>query len=406
MDSQIQTDFIDCEKKEDERPLFSVIVLCYKNRGYLNGMLKSIFCQNYPNIQLIVSDDGSRDFVPSEVEEFINLNKGENIKEVIVNKNQENMRTVRHIDKVLKYADGEYIVFTAADDRFNNPSALTIFVDNFMNNTDDLWAVASCNIMTSNYEKSIYVTPTEADAECLSTGDARKIFSRWSRRGIAIPCSMAFRKSAFDAVGGIDLEYNYLEDWPLVLKLLRNGYAPIYIKDIVAVHSAGGVTNSNCAYGVEVRAAFFDDKELVYQKEVKPYIDMLEPEDLALLAEYRKEINSRQYFLDVKWVLATKKEKLKLLFDNKDYFKWLIEDKYWKIDKYIKRKKMILFSQVLLFVSGVFTLCSFDQLPWLFDLCAYLYLVMSCVLLALAFISYPIKRYFVRIQDKRKKLVN
>ena len=40
--------------------------------------------------------------------------------------------------------------------------------------------------------------------------------------------SNGFYKRALDIIGGVDLNYVYLEDWPMVLKLLRNGYMPIF----------------------------------------------------------------------------------------------------------------------------------------------------------------------------------
>ena len=75
----------------DYCPLISVLVLCYKNRALLNGMLKSIAMQKYPNIQLIVSDDGSSDFFVDEVKNYIASLKADNIREIIVRKNKENI---------------------------------------------------------------------------------------------------------------------------------------------------------------------------------------------------------------------------------------------------------------------------------------------------------------------------
>ena len=82
----------------DYCPLISVLVLCYKNRALLNGMLKSIAMQKYPNIQLIVSDDGSSDFFVDEVKNYIASLKADNIREIIV----------RKIKKILVL----YVIFT------------------------------------------------------------------------------------------------------------------------------------------------------------------------------------------------------------------------------------------------------------------------------------------------------
>lgn len=389
-----------------ELPLCSVIVLCYKNRNLLNGMLDSIFQQDYPNIQLIVSDDGSDDFFAEDVNRYIRQNKTDNIRDVIVMKNPENMGTVRHVAKVLKEASGEFVVFTAADDRFNNDSSFSLYCESFLRQPDKLWLVARCNILTPDYRRSIYVTPTESDLPFFHSGDSVRLFSRWARRGMAIPCSMAFRREAFDVVGGIDLDYFYLEDWPLVLKLLRAGHAPIFLATITAVHSAGGVTNSNQRYGLETRRRFFEDKELVFKKEVEPYLDLLTPEDLDALKTYRREIMERNYFLDITWAGASRKQKLKILLSGQ-HLGWIIEKKFEQFGTRIQKKKMLLLSQILIALSVV--LLSFQGNSLLYAVYSSMGLIdlsIGILLILIALASYPIHKIVQKNQEKRKSIVN
>lgn len=389
------------------KPLISVIVLCYKNRHLLNGMLNSILNQTYSNIQLIVSDDGSDDFDVEEVREYILNNAKYNVKDVIVRKNPQNLKTVKHFHSILPLADGEYIIFTAADDRFQNEGVLEKYAELFAQNNDKLWLVASCNFLTPDYKKSVYISPTEMDRPFFVEGDSSKLFSRWSRRGMAVPCSMAFRKKAFDVVGGIDLDYVYLEDWPLVLKLLRSGNAPIYMREIAALHSVGGVTNSNQRYGVEVRKKFFDDKELVYQKEVKPYLNLLTKEDLNLLKCYRKEINARNYFLQINWQVASSYKKTFYLF-NPTYLLWLLEAAFNRYEKYLRKPIMLVISQFCLLASalllGIET--SSDYLNMVFNTFGYLHFTVSIILLLIVLFLIPFCRYVYSKRALRKMLVN
>ena len=53
------------------RPLVSVGVLVYKNFHYIKDVINSILEQDYPNIELIISDDGSPDFCAKEIENYI-----------------------------------------------------------------------------------------------------------------------------------------------------------------------------------------------------------------------------------------------------------------------------------------------------------------------------------------------
>lgn len=404
---------MDMTKKEslevyplEEYPVWSVIVLCYKNQDKLYGMLDSVFIQDYPRIQLIISDDGSYDFDVEMVRDYVEKNRGNNIIDVIVRKNAENMKTVTHVITVLELA-GNNIVLTAADDRFISDSSITAYNRAFIGNPDALWAVARCNVVTPDYQRSIYLTPTAEDIPYFEAGDAKRLFSRWSRRSMAVPCSMAFRRAAFDAVGGIDSSYAYSEDWPLVLKLLRSGHAPIFLHKITAAHSTGGVTNSNTTYGVDVRRAFYMDKLHLFEQEVEPYLDMLEPEDLHAYRLYRKEIFDRAWFLDTEWEGQSRVKKLKLAFSSFQHFCWVLEEQYRKRERLIQPARMLFISQLLLFISKyLFSPDLEGKLRPVYLAAAWIdfFAALMFVLFTLIWVLFGI--VFKRKQEIRRKLVN
>lgn len=91
-----------------EFPLVSVIIPCYNHAMYLSKAFESIFLQNYPNIEVIVIDDGStdntRDVVLSTpgVNYFFQQNSG--------------LSAARNTG--IKQSKGEYLVFLDADDWF------------------------------------------------------------------------------------------------------------------------------------------------------------------------------------------------------------------------------------------------------------------------------------------------
>ena len=48
----------------------SVIVPCYNHELFIRECINSILNQNYPNIELIVIDDGSKDTCPKIIQEL------------------------------------------------------------------------------------------------------------------------------------------------------------------------------------------------------------------------------------------------------------------------------------------------------------------------------------------------
>lgn len=397
-------EFQDIDKSE--YPLLSVCVLCYKNSRLLPEMLDTIFAQSYPRIELIVSDDGSPDFSVDDVREYIGKKQRSNIEQVLVLKNEENLGTVKHIHKVLQGVSGEYVIFTAADDRFAGKDVSKWYVQGFQENPEAQWLVAQCAITTPDYKRTIYVAPTETDAPYFKSGDARQLFSRWSRRGMAVPCCMAFKREAFDLVGGIDLEYQYLEDWPLVLKLLRGGHAPVYLEKVAACHSTGGVTNSNDRYGIAIRKAFYDDKYLIFRKEVEPYQELISAEDQKLRKQYVREIMDRNYFLDIDYQTPSKAAKLKAALRKPRNFFWAFEVEYMKRKDKIKRKKMIAVSQVLFLLSFFFFQFEGGFLPEIIFLGMGIFdMLAGGFLFFCGFATYPLELYYKLKMNKRRKLV-
>ena len=392
---------------ETEFPLFSILVLCYKNQELLYGMLDSIFRQDYPRIQLVVSDDCSADFSVEQVKEYIDLHKRSNIVDVVVRSNEKNMRTVRHVDHALSFCTGEYLVFTAADDRFCGTDTISTYVEQFLRKPDRVWLVAKCSVTSEDYKQHIHYLPTDADQPFFAREDAGLLYSRWARRGMAIPCCMAWRRDAISLVGGIDLNYLFMEDWPLELKLLRMGHAPIFCDQVTALHSTGGVTNSNDRYGREIRRLFFEDKYTIFRTEVKPNFHLLRKEDQKAYRQYQREIMARHYFFFIDWPDTSAAKKLLLLLAKPIRGWWLFENLFMKIKDHIPKKKLLIGGQGLLLLSMLFLNndgAAFTD--YLFRAVGWIDLVVGLLVLAGTLMCYPLSKHFDKKAKLRHDLVN
>ena len=394
-------------KADAQFPLFSILVLCYKNQELLYGMLDSIFRQDYPRIQLVISDDGSADFSVEQVKEYIELHKRSNIVDVVVRSNEKNMRTVRHVDHALTYCTGEYLVFTAADDRFCGTDTISTYVEQFLRKPDRVWLVAKCSVTSSDYKQHIHYLPTDTDQPFFAREDAALLYSRWARRGMAIPCCMAWRKDAFSLVGGIDLNYLFMEDWPLELKLLRKGHAPIFCDQVTALHSTGGVTNSNDRYGKEIRRLFYEDKYRIFCTEVRPNFHLLRPEDKKAYRQYQREIMARHYFFYIDWPDTSAFRKLVLFLTKPVRAWWLFENLFMKIKDHIPKKKLLIAGQGMLLLSMLFLNNEgADVTDYLFRTLGWIDLVGGLLVTAGALMCYPLGKHFEKKAKLRHDLVN
>lgn len=109
----------------------SVIILTYNQMDYLYDAIKSVLNQDYPNIELIVSDDASCNFQKGMLEKFIEENKTDNIKNTIIIVNSSNVGTVKNINGALKKCTGDIIMPLASDDVFYDKTIVSKVVDRF-----------------------------------------------------------------------------------------------------------------------------------------------------------------------------------------------------------------------------------------------------------------------------------
>lgn len=100
-------------------PLVSIIIPVYNHEEYIVQALTSVLEQSYPNIEMIVIDDGSKDRSPIIIEELIqkwNLNKRSGRKATFIK--QANQGAHNAINKGLSLATGQFLTILNSDDYY------------------------------------------------------------------------------------------------------------------------------------------------------------------------------------------------------------------------------------------------------------------------------------------------
>ena len=93
--------------------LVSVLLATYNQKNYVLECLNSIKNQTYKNIELIISDDSSKDGTEKIINKFIEENKNLKIKFFIQKKN---LNISRNFNFLFKKSKGRYIIFFGGDD--------------------------------------------------------------------------------------------------------------------------------------------------------------------------------------------------------------------------------------------------------------------------------------------------
>lgn len=97
-----------------KQPLVSVIVPAYNHENFVLDSINSIIDQDYPYVELIVINDGSKDNTHSMIEKITPLCKSRFVRFEYVN--QENQGLSKTLNQGVLWSQGEFITVLASDD--------------------------------------------------------------------------------------------------------------------------------------------------------------------------------------------------------------------------------------------------------------------------------------------------
>ncbi|GHV10404.1 hypothetical protein FACS1894162_4290 [Bacteroidia bacterium] len=183
-------------------PLVSVIIPVYNMRDYLSETLDFILASDYPNIEIIVMDDGSMDQSleiaqlyakkTPQIKYFTQVNSG-----VSVARNH-----------AIRLAQGEYILPVNADDLISS---------NYIRE--------AVNVLNQNPQVKVVACEVEMFGEKNGKVHYPAFSYRLLARKNLIANSALFRKSDWEKAGGYCEEEVFQEDWDFWLSMFQTGGA-------------------------------------------------------------------------------------------------------------------------------------------------------------------------------------
>lgn len=190
-------------RKKMNKPLVSVIIPNYNYANYLCQAVDSVLMQTYPNIEIIVVDDGSKDNSKEILSSY-----GEKISVIY----QPNAGVAAARNNGANAGKGEFIAFLDADD-FWLPGKIEKQIDLFrMNSSLGFSHVGVQYIDTENEPIKDLINGQEGwVSEEFLLLDRPVVLSGGS--GMMMP------RSVFEEVGGFDLELSTCADWDLFYRI-------------------------------------------------------------------------------------------------------------------------------------------------------------------------------------------
>ncbi len=210
-------------------PLVSIVIITYNSSRYVLETLESAKTQTYQNIELIVSDDCSKDNTVDICRKWIEENKDRFIRTELITV-AKNTGISPNCNRGCKVARGEWIKLIAGDDALLNNC-----IEDYMN-------LASQNdkIKIMHSKAAFYKDILDEKSFLEDVGDSYPILMndkyspqeqfKYLSFGCHIKsCSIIIKKELLEAVGYYDESIPMCEDLPMFLKVTLDGYSIFFL---------------------------------------------------------------------------------------------------------------------------------------------------------------------------------
>jgi len=255
-------------KSESTRPLVSVIIPTYNSEKFIPCSVASAINQTYPNIEILIIDDGSTDNTKKVVQQLSNP-------------------TVRYIKQTnggpsaarnngMRQSNGQYIAFLDVDDAwepskvaeqvtfFENGNNLSIVATGYTRCDADLRPIESISLDTSLKGKGIISFRLLLEKNRMPTP------------------SIMIKKEILDQSGVFDENIDFGEDWDLWVRIAQHGEIGYIQTPLckIRVHNTGltgKLSDKNMSDWLEViernrqRTNNWYDKTITYRKSLSWY---------------------------------------------------------------------------------------------------------------------------------------
>lgn len=194
------------------QPLVTVICVCYNHAHYVCEALDAVANQTYPNIELVVIDDGSTD------------GSGKLIKKWVVNHpdatlilNGKNLGYCKTFNKAYRVSKGELLIDLSADDVLM-PDRVEEGVKLFANAGDEVGVQFSDAQYIDEQGNPLKLHSEKFPHKTIPQGD---IYKEVIQRYFICSPTMMFRRSVLDVLQGYD-ESLAFEDFDFWIRASRN----------------------------------------------------------------------------------------------------------------------------------------------------------------------------------------
>ena len=288
-------------------PLVSVICLSYNHEAYVVEALNSVINQSYPNVELLIADDCSKDNSVSVIKDWLKEHSS-----VHFLANEINLGSNKTFNQLAKIAKGEYIIDLAADDALL-PNCIEKQIATFQNSKYKNLGIVYGNLIEID-ENGAFLQNYYTEEEHPESGDIYKMVIGRTTKICSV--SSMVKKTVFEKLGYYDetLAYEDLDLWIRASRVFEFEYIPEFLvkKRILTTSLSAFFTKKKNPKTKRLHESSLKILQKAFE------LNQSKEEHKALLGrirfEFHKFLKSRDFVLLSKLLFLELKTRLKIVF--------------------------------------------------------------------------------------------
>lgn len=248
----------------------SIIVVSFNSESTIEDTLLSIVKQTYKNIELIISDDASKDNTVSIAKKWIEKNWIDRPYRIV--ENTSNRGVPANCNKGLQEASANLVKFIAADDILL-PNAIENYYSFYINNDINNICISKLETFGSDINKNQTVQSI-IDSNLIDLRSGNQYKKLLKNNLVPAPSVGILNKKLILKIGAFEEKYKAFEDYPLYLKLSQLGYKFKIIDEKLVLYRISGesLTQRKDTFLFDAEYAFYFDYRLKNQLKQHMYL--------------------------------------------------------------------------------------------------------------------------------------
>jgi len=223
---------------KNKKIIISIVLLTYNSEKTVVATLNSILDQGYclSDIEIVISDDGSTDDTINIISDWLTINelKFFNVQFLV---NKINLGVSANVKQAYEAATSEWIKPIAGDDTLA-VNCLTDNVEYIKQHPDCkfLFSYSECFSLTDSEFKIKSPEPITTMLFELSSAEQFKVLQKTN---FPIAPTAFLNKQAVNDVGGVDINFRNVDDYPLWYQATKHGYKLHFLNAITVRYCIG-----------------------------------------------------------------------------------------------------------------------------------------------------------------------